>query len=425
MRSDRGISVLALAVTVIVMLIITSITAYNGISVIKDARLKDATDKLSVICSSLRKDDSFLGITSGEAVLTQQDYIALDLEEYYDEDYPVLMEKTYSLEPTSEVTKYVLKMYDGDDLTELYAQDEFIIEKPLEKNTYGISFDEIRGVNRPILLDGMYAMKPDLSGLVQDIYTETWYSYNPAVPSFAKMKCDSDGDGSVEDETQTYIWIPRYAYSIQEYYNGMNNPLKPFSEVPSTALKIVFLREDTNYMVNDEVLPTGYRIHPAFKMGGKEHAGIWVAMETSATSASFSGAIDSSETAIGSIQGVSSHLMTSTEYAAALYLMFSFNSFDQIYFGAQNEFVAAGNSSNTVLKSLEYADLYSVDNGSDTGVTERYGDALTETNWDRLIATFPKASSSVIVRMLKSGYFDFNSVSASSNYYYRPVIVLE
>ena len=425
MRSDRGISVLALAVTVIVMLIITSITAYNGIAVIKDARIKDATDKLSIISSSLRKDDSFLGITSGEAVLTQQDYISLDLEEFYDEDYPVLLEKSYTLEPTKEITKYVLKMFDGDELIELYAKSEFLIEKPLEKNTYGISFDETKGVNRPILLDGMYAIRPDMSGLVQDIYTETWYNYNPAAPSFAKMKCDSDGDGTTDDESQVYIWIPRYAYSIQEFYNGMNNPLKPFTEVPSTAMKIVFLREDTNYMVNDEVLPSGYRVHPAFKMGDKEHAGIWVAMDTSTSSATFASAVDKAENAIGSIEGVSSHLMTSTEYAAALYLMFAYDSFDQVNFRAQNEFVAAGNIGNTTLKNLKYADLYSVDNGADTGVTERYGDALTETNWDRLLATFPKASATIVVRLLKSGYFDFNSVSASSSYYYRPVIVME
>ena len=160
-------------------------------------------------------------------------------------------------------------------------------------------------------------------------------------------------------------------------------------------------------------------------MGGKEHAGIWVAMETSENSASFSGAIEAAEDAVKTIDGISSHLMTSTEYAAALYLMFAFDSMNQINFRAQNEFVAAGNSSNTTLQGLDYADIYTVDNGSDTGVTERYGDALTETNWDRFLATFPKASSSVVVRMLKSGYFDFNSVSASSNYYYRPVIVVD
>ncbi len=425
MKSDKGISVLALAVTVIVMLIITSITTYNGLAVIKDARLKEATDKLAVICSSLRKDDSFLGITSGEAVLTEQDYIALDLKEYYDADYPVLLEKTYTLEPTKEVRKYVLKMFDGDALTELYAKDEFVIEKALEKNTYGISFNEKEGVNRPILFDGMHAMKTDLSGLVQDIYTEAWYNYNPAAPSFAKMKYDSNGDGEIDDENIVYVWIPRYAYSIQEYYNGLNNPLRPFTEVPSTAMKIVFLREDSNYMINDEALPAGYRVHPAFRMGGKEHAGIWIAMNTSETSATFTGAVNGAKNAVGTNSKISSHLMTSTEYAAALYLMFAYDCFEQINFTTQNEFVAAGNSATVALQDLEYVDLYTEDTGTETGVNEKYGDALTETNWDRYTAVFPKTSGNIVVRLLQSGYFDFNSVGEATTNYYRPVIVIK
>ena len=89
MKNSKGISVLVLVITVIVMIIITSITVYNGISVISDARKKDATDKLSTIASSLRKDDSFLSFTSGETIFTEQDFIALDLKEYYDTDYPI------------------------------------------------------------------------------------------------------------------------------------------------------------------------------------------------------------------------------------------------------------------------------------------------------------------------------------------------
>ena len=425
MRSDRGISVLALAVTVIVILIITSITTYNGITIIKDARVKDATDKLAVICSSLRKDDSFLDITSGETILTETDYIALDLKEYYDEEYPVLLEKYYTLEPTKEVTKYVLKMFDGDDLVDLYAKDEFIIENALEKNTYGISFDETKGVNRPILLDGMHAIKPDESGLVQDVYSESWYNYNPSAPTFAKMKYDSNNDGNVDDEQNVFVWIPRYAYSIQEYYNGMNDPLRPFTEVPSTAIKIVFLREDTNYMINDEALPHGYRVHPAFKAGGKEHAGIWVAVEPSENSATFTGAVNDAENIVGINSKLSSHLMTNQEYAASLYLMYAYDSFEQINFAAQNEFVAAGHAETVSLQDLTYADLYETDSGAKTGVTEKHGDAMTETNWDRYQAVFPKNEGNIIVRLLKSGYFDFNSVDASSDNHYRAVIVIE
>ena len=425
MRSEKGISVLALAITVIVILIITSITTYNGINVVKDARKKDATDKLAMICNSLRKDDEFLDFSSGETILTEQDYISLDLKEYYDEDYPILIQKTFTVEPTRKVTRYVLKMFDGIELTDLYANEEFTIEKALEKNTYGISFDEINNVNRPILLDGMHAVKSDMSGLVDDIYTNTWYNYNTLAPTFAKMKYDSDGDGSVADEEKVFVWIPRYAYSIQEYYDGMNNPLRPFTQVPNTAMKIVFLREDTNYMINNEILPAGYQVHPAFKMGGKEHAGIWIAMETSETDATLSGAVSDSESFVGAHAELSSHLMTNMEYSAAIYLMFAYNCFNEIDFTLQNEFVAAGDENNSVLKNLEYADLYEIDINSETGIANKYGDAMVETNWDRYVAIYPKTSESVVVRLFKSGYFDFESVSDSTSNYYRPVIVIK
>ena len=425
MKSERGISVLALAITVIVMLIITTITTYNGITVINDARKKDATDKLSTICNSLRKDDEFLDFSSGSAVLTEQDFISLDLKEYYDEDYPVLIEKTFTVEPARKVTRYVLKMFDGEEMEELYANQEFTIEKALEKNTYGTTFDELNNVNRPILLDGMYAVKSDMSGLVDDIYTDTWYNYNPSAPSFAKMKYDSDGDGSVADESLVFVWIPRYAYSIQDFYDGSNNPMRPFTQVPNSAMKVVFLREETNYMVNNETLPAGYRVHPAFKAGNKEKPGIWIAMDTSASSTTLSGAVSNSENFVGSHEEIESHLMTNTEYAAAIYLMFAYDCLDEIDFTVQNEFVAAGNETNTILSGLDYVDLYQTDNGTSTGIANKYGDAIVETNWDRYTAIFPKANASVVVRLLKSGYFDFQSVDDSSNYYYRPVIVIK
>ena len=100
MKNSRGIYVLALVITVIVMIIITSITVYNGVTVIADARKKDATDKLSTICSSLRKDDSFLDFMNGETILNEQDYIALDLREFYDEDYPVHLTKDFYTDKT-------------------------------------------------------------------------------------------------------------------------------------------------------------------------------------------------------------------------------------------------------------------------------------------------------------------------------------
>lgn len=430
MKNSKGISVLALVITVIVMIIITSITVYNGVAVITDARKKDATDKLSAICNSLRKDDSFLMFTEdGETILTEQDYIALDLKEFYDEDYPVNLKKKVQVDETSRVITYLLDMYDDDEMTEVYASQEFTIEKALEKNVFGPSFDELRGVNRPILYDNMHALTTDMSALVQDVYEDTWYNYNSSAPSFAKMKYDTNDDGSIEDENIAYAWIPRYAYSIQEYYDGLNNPMRPFKNVPSTAIKIVFLRENTNYMTNGETLPSGYIIHPAFRSNNIEKPGIWVAIDPSENKTTLTSAINTCENIIDDTNGeLSSHLMTNSEYSAALYLMYAYNCLDEINFAENNEYVAAGSSQNSTLDGLDYADLYERDIDSDTGVVNKNGDAMTETNWDRYSdgtnSMYPTSPSDIVIR-LQGGYFNFDVVSSSDLNHFRSVIVTQ
>lgn len=422
MKNERGITVLTLAITIIVMIIITSITVYNGVNVLNDARKKEATDKLSTICNSLRKDDSFLNFSSGETVLTEQDYMALDLREFYDEDYPVLLKKTFVDGDTTKTTKYVLNMYEDENLKKLYVSQEFSFERSLEKNIYKPSFDERKGVNRPILLDGMYAVQSDGVTLVTDVYNDTWYNYSAAVPSFAKMKYDSNSDGSIEDETIVYAWIPRFAYSIQDFYDGTNNPNRPFKEVPNTAIKIVFLNKDTNYMANDETIPSGYIIHPAFESNDEKKSGFWVAIESSTSKTTFSSAINACHMIADGNSKISSHLMTNSEFSAALYLMFAYNCMDEIEFNKFDEFVAAGLKGNSRLSSLEYADLYTLDPDSMTGVAYKVGDAMTETNWDRYTGNFPESNSDIVVRLLESGYFNFTVTGESSMNHYRSVI---
>lgn len=426
MKSSRGISVIALVITVIVIVIITSITTYTGINMISDTRKKDATDKLKVICNALRKDDSFLNFDTGEKILTEQDFINLDLDDYYDEKYPVKLTKSTIETLTDTTRQYSLDMYKGEDRTNPYATESFDIVKSVEKNVYEALFNEIKGVNRPVLTDGMYALTSDGTKQVEDVYEDDWYNYNSTVPSFAKMKYDSDGDDSIDDEQKTFVWIPRYAYSIQSFYNGLNNVGKSYVNVQPSAMKIIFLSGTTNYMHNDEVIPTGYYVHPAFRNGDTELSGIWVEMETSEDSVTLSNAITKASSVVPSSDAAAeSHLMTNSEYAAALYLMFSMNYFDEINFTLKNEFVAGGLDTSGRLDDLKYVDLYEIDSSPEakTGIVNKRGDALAETNWNRLTAEYPTTSEPCIVRLLKSGYFDFTSVTESSNYHYRSVIV--
>ena len=423
MKNARGISVIALVITVVVIVIITSITAYTGINMISDTRKKEATDKLKVICNALRRDDSFLNFESGDAILTHQDYISLDLAEYYDEDYPVHLEKSTTSTPTELTKEYTLKMYKGDETVEPYTTESFLIIKALEKNVYEAAFDELKGVNRPIIKTNMYALTNDGTALVTDVYEEDWYNYNSTVPSFAKMKYDQNGDGDVEDDVM-YVWVPRFAYSIQTYYNGVNYPDKSYKNVNPAAIQIAFLRGHTNYMSNDEVIPSGFQIHPAFSMGDIELSGIWVEMETSESATSLSSAISDAASIVNGRSDMTSHLMTNSEFSAALYLMFALDCFEEINFTLQNEFVAAGLSNSSIINGLEYADKYVLDSDMPTGISEKIGDAMLETNWNRLIADYPTAAKPCVVRLLKSGYFDFTAVTESaSSYYYRSVII--
>lgn len=433
-NNARGISVLALVITIIVIVIITSITTYTGINMVSDARKKDATDKLKTICNSIRREDTILGMESGEVILVEQDYINLDLKDFYDEKHPVYVRKEIVSDLEKIESIYTLEMHKDETSSEVYVAESFSIVKPLEKGIYNASFDEVKMVNRPILYDGMLPLTADEKSIVEDVYVDNWYNYNSSSPTFAKMRLDSNNNGVLDDtdDKTVYVWIPRFAYTIQSYYDGYDNPEQSFPLVPNVALQITFLREGTRNMPNKEVIPSGYMVHPAFThiINSEEKfelPGFWVAVNSSESKGSISTAISNSASVVNSISSslknlMSSHLMTNSECSAVLYLLFSTNNLDVIDLFEADEYVAGGYKSATGIKDLEYVDLYEADASSFTGIKNKRGDGMVETNWGRLEAVYPTSSKPYIVRRLTSGVFDFISV-ASGSYNYRAVIV--
>lgn len=426
MNFSKGISLISLVITIIVILVITSVTVYTGIDLITDARKKDAEDKLKVICNSLRKDDSFIYEETLENMqLTEQDYITLDLKEYYDEDYPVYLNKAVSKTDTETRVTYTLNMYKGDNTSKIYATVSFEIPDVIEKHTYEADFNDKAGVNRPLIMDNMIALSNDGTSFVEDLYTENWYNYNSSSPSFAKMKYDKNGDGTISSsEDMIYVWIPRFAYKMQTFYDGSFNPEQKHRDVPQSAIQIVFLRGTSRYMNNNEVLPSGYIIHPAFNQGDVELSGIWVAFSATSSKSNFSSAISSASGVVGSGASFSSHLMTNSEYSAAIYLMFALDAYNQINFTAEDEFVAAVLSGASEA-SNDYVDVYNKDAETASGLADKIGDAIMETNWDRMKESYLTDTNQCFVRLLETGYFDFGAVSKSSSYSHRAVIICE
>lgn len=401
MKNNKGISLITLLVTVIVIIIIASISVYNGANVVRDARKKDAEDRLRTICSAIFKDGSFLNFNDDDlAELTEDDFDYMDLLKYYDTDYDVTVKKIESGDEDKKEIIYELTMKKKDSDTQYEYSANYTVSK--EKYNYNVNFDEENGVNRPILVSGMTAIKED-GTVVEDLYNETWYSYKRTTPSFAKMKTD---DGTV------YVWIPRFAYSIQSFYKERQS-----KEVPSTAISIVFLRGTSSYMVNDEVMPETYAVHPAFSKDGNEYSGIWVEKDVYTKLTTLSSVYEEKDS-------YDAHMMTNDEFGASIYLMYALEAMDEITI-EKDEYVAASLIDDIAKfsNSNGFVTTYELD---ENGVTkERIGDAMWETPWDRVLATYPTEDKPYIMRKFGSGKFDFEAVDGNEEAYCRRAIVVK
>ena len=404
MKNNKGISILALIITIIVIIIITSITVYNGIDSLESAREKSAKDTLKVICNALTKDDSFLFFDeSGDAILSEQDLKSLDLENYYDEDVIFIINKKEVVEEKAIYIKYELSsenIQTGKKYTHSYSYNV-----KNELTNYNVVFDEEEGINMPIVLQGMKPLMMDKTTEVDDIYMDKWYSYEKKIGKLAR----------VEYKGKIYVWVPRFAYRIQTFYQG-----KTYPEVPSTAMDILFLSGTTNSMSNHERIPVDYIVHPAFSNNGTEYAGFWIEEEPSHTISSLNSAsIIQTENGTEGRTNYNLHMMTNMEAGAAMYLIFAYELPYEIDF-VLNEYVAATIGSAGPFDS-EFVTLYT-DAEADNDLR---GDAIRETPWKRVLAEYPTSTEPYIIRMFASSMFDFCNTNGNTEATSRSVVMID
>ena len=88
-----------------------------------------------------------------------------------------------------------------------------------------------------------------------------FHNYGETVKRWANVKTDANG------KEAWWIWIPRYAYKI-------DNP-----GTSSLTMNIIYIDvndKPLNKERDGEELPEGYELHPAFNQGGKKLKGIWI-----------------------------------------------------------------------------------------------------------------------------------------------------
>ena len=114
-----------------------------------------------------------------------------------------------------------------------------------------------------------------------------------AMLSDGKYKAGEVKEGQVVEENELgsmFVWIPRFAYSMTKYKATVTDGTDAKNGQTQNITKVVFLKGTTNEGEDGKTYPTDYDItkqtvgeestmivHPAFTFGGANLRGIWVA----------------------------------------------------------------------------------------------------------------------------------------------------
>ncbi len=181
-------------------------------------------------------------------------------------------------------------------------------EKDLENLKAERNEENKKGINKPKVSDGMIPIKYDeekKNWVITNEEDEEWYDYKTFkwanvmlsdgkykesekdnINSQASYKDDGTTVVAEADLGSMFVWIPRYAYSINKYQTESNLA----EGTTQNITKVEFIKGTGNRGFNgitygtsydeDKVTvgsPTPMIVHPAFTFGGKSLSGIWVA----------------------------------------------------------------------------------------------------------------------------------------------------
>ena len=429
MKRNEGISVISLVITIIVLVIVISVTAYQGANIVQQTKQTMTVKRLEAVATAVlayEKELGYAGIVSGDFVqIKTRDYSIMGLQSYADtKTYPpILIKRTKdTVDPNKKI--YTLKTPKDVNNEGVYKESEYVTyEKEFyeEETTehYKVEFDSVRGVNRPLLTSDMMPVKVSFAGnedplpvVVTDIYTDEWYNYSKESPMWANVM--------INNSNTMYVWIPRFAYRVKNFYISTD-----YSNIPSSAIDIIFLKGTSDLMPNDEVLPTGYQVHPAFQYREDPNdpksridlAGFWVAkrnIDFADSLISGSGVVAADKVLLANLHpemdssNVESHLIKNTEWSAIAYLSHYtvgktengnslINSASGVLGLNERCFVAGGLKSvvwNNGSGTLPYADRYIVLNEDEITYEsfegysgDNYGSNLSRKFGDGIIAT--------------------------------------
>ena len=266
-KNKKGITLLALVVTIIVLLILAGVAISFTLG--DDGILKRAEDaKAKTEIASIKEeiqieilgkqmesngnisDDSLRGILEKHGTLSEEEN---------------LMDKTLTTTKGNHEIK-ISDIFNGTTVEDEPEEPTFttVANAPdisgfNKSNTYYVSWD---------LTNSPYTIND--TTLISKTAPSNWYDYTEGVNHWANIKTTGGGNDCY------WVWIPRYAYKV------------PTKSGTAETIEIKFLKEDTNIPIgeteaitNTTPTPGTWVVHPAFTNTGNggfgELTGIWVA----------------------------------------------------------------------------------------------------------------------------------------------------
>ena len=298
MQMKKGISLIVLVITIIVMIILAASVVIslsnNGIigranEAVFKQNVKGYITELSMYMSDLIIENPRLEVSSINSDATTIGEMIKSIKEEDKSKFAVIGGSL---------------VYNGTNSEEEIWCNQVNVRSIL-------TYSEADKVNVPKLADGMIPVKYDESKSSwvkadKNNINHDWYKYDEETRQWANVVTVTEDAREtyeqatvgtpidMEDITTMFVWIPRYAYSINEGYYKTSDTLAEDAEASNEKVDISFLVGTTNTSKDAANTYTSYEedydaslltagdatpkiVHPAFTFGETKLTGIWVA----------------------------------------------------------------------------------------------------------------------------------------------------
>ena len=288
-KNNKGISLMSLIITILVIIILAAIIIVGGYTNnVKEAQVAKMLNEFDEVINAVSQRgyehqlDPDVYPYENSRAFTDTDTITIDNVTYGDGYFLVTSKELEKLGVTGTTRDFIVNYSTGEvilkevyflDDKEVYTREDLLdIYTDNDLVTRG-EYDKEKGVNKPILLDGMLPVKYDGSKwIVTSVDDPEWYDYaidstggpvryanvmlmddttvkdiSGAFLSNEKLRAmnlENLIGAEVQVEGSMFVWLPRFTYKEE---NGSTN--------------IVYSKLTADYTLN------GYIKHPAFYYG--------------------------------------------------------------------------------------------------------------------------------------------------------------